>query len=366
MDAVNAVALVRMLSSLASARSKAIVMTIDQPRSLVFRQFDKVLMLAEGRTVFFGAPADSVRYMDEQRMICPPAYTETDFWVETLAMPVTDESDAEEESDTDCRPETDSDSDGGTAEQDKTLETIDSSVTEVEAGQSKRKRQQKRRSQRGGSSTFSPLMKLIQLWDDDALAKQMELESRRPACLNGFAKVDPKPKSTNPVVNMFDEFMRVCIQKGDQDNNEESKRKSVTQHDHEEDFAVRDGPKYSEYCTSWMMQYSVLTQRAFKASRTAIFAKINLIKSIVIGLLVGVAYFQLGYTEGTLFDMRSYIYFTTSYWTLVAMFEGLFSFHSERQVLFKVCRGKGSVFSCIQPHISQIPPSRRFNLSGVF
>ena len=338
MDAVNSVALVRMLSSFARARSKAIVMTIDQPRSLLFRQFDKVLMLAEGQTIFFGSPADSVRYMDSHRMICPPAYTETDLWVEVLAMSLNDDGDADGESVTDCRPESDTDSDECTEEKDMTHIDVDGSVDVEKADQTK-KRHQHRRRDPPESSAFSPLKKLIQMWDNDALAKQMDMESRRPTCLNGFAHCDLKTKSTSWVILMFDEFMRLCI-RGDRENNKfgqrQSSTKSITQHEQEEDFAVKKNRNYTEFNTSWSTQYYVLIQRALKASRSSILAPVNVIKSVAIGLVVGLLYLQLEYTERALLDMRSYLIITISYWTLVAMFEELFAFRAEWKVILKV------------------------------
>ena len=68
---------------------------------------------------------------------------------------------------------------------------------------------------------------------------------------------------------------------------------------------VGDKGKTSKYNTNWGLQYRILVHRAMKNSRSAIFTPINLVKSLALGLIVGMLYFQMPYTEESIFDRNS-------------------------------------------------------------
>jgi hypothetical protein len=69
--------------------------------------------------------------------------------------------------------------------------------------------------------------------------------------------------------------------------------------------------------TTWWTQYTVLVHRSMKNSRSAIFTRLNLIKAGAIGLMVGLLWFQMPYTESTVFDRSSYYFFTMTFWVRV-------------------------------------------------
>merc|ERR1712137_555117 len=97
----------------------------------------------------------------------------------------------------------------------------------------------------------------------------------------------------------------------------------------------------SKYNTSWAMQYRILVHRAMKNSRSVIFTPLNMTKSGLLGLLVGLLYFQMPYTEATIFDRNSYFFFAMTYWIFETMFEALMAFPTERDVILKE-RSSGS------------------------
>lgn len=90
-----------------------------------------------------------------------------------------------------------------------------------------------------------------------------------------------------------------------------------------------------KYNTSWTAQYRVLVHRALKNSRSAIFTPLNMIKSIVLGIIVGMMWFQLPYTERTVRDRSGYFFFTMTYWVFDSMFGALLAFPMERKVIQK-------------------------------
>jgi hypothetical protein len=72
-----------------------------------------------------------------------------------------------------------------------------------------------------------------------------------------------------------------------------------------------------------------------KNSTTAIFTTLNLVKSAAIGLLMGLIWFRMPYTEGYVTDRVSYYFFTMTYWVFDAMFGALMAFPEERRIIFK-------------------------------
>lgn len=97
----------------------------------------------------------------------------------------------------------------------------------------------------------------------------------------------------------------------------------------------------SKYNTSWGLQYRVLVHRSLKNSRSAIFTPINLVKSCALGLVSGLLWFQMEYTEARVFDRSSYFFFTMTFWVFDAMFQSFLTFPSERTVILKE-RASGS------------------------
>lgn len=61
LDAYMAQTTVEVLSRMAR-RGKTVVLTIHQPSSEVFTQFDKILLMAEGRVAFLGSPQEATDF----------------------------------------------------------------------------------------------------------------------------------------------------------------------------------------------------------------------------------------------------------------------------------------------------------------
>jgi len=90
LDSASAVSLLGVLKDLATNHGKTIITSIHQPNSATFlNTFDKLLMLSDGKTVYFGTPADSLRYLKSRGLPCPEGYNAADHWMDLL---VTDAS----------------------------------------------------------------------------------------------------------------------------------------------------------------------------------------------------------------------------------------------------------------------------------
>lgn len=83
LDASTALTVVRIMKRLAS-EGKTIVSTIHQPSSQIFAEFDKLLLLSEGNTVYFGDAKSAYDYFSGLGHPCPFGYNYADFYLQLL------------------------------------------------------------------------------------------------------------------------------------------------------------------------------------------------------------------------------------------------------------------------------------------
>ncbi|XP_062517681.1 protein white-like [Corticium candelabrum] len=69
-----------------SVTGRTILCTIHQPASEVYAMFDRLLLLAEGRTVYLGKRKEAVAHFENLGYKCPENYNPADFFVHTLAI----------------------------------------------------------------------------------------------------------------------------------------------------------------------------------------------------------------------------------------------------------------------------------------
>jgi ABC-type multidrug transport system ATPase subunit len=246
LDSTSAVALLRTLQRLAQEHGKTVVTSIHQPSSAVFRSFDRLLLLAEGNVVYFGTPFDSLSYLRQHNLTCPDGYNAADHWMDLLVV----DSALEEEKEDETRDEI-----GRTTL--TMMESTSDSDEQPPTGTLRRRRNAPI------SHYSSPRARLIEAWDGEAVAEQMD------AALADSKDTDSQATSFSSV---------------------------------------------QKYNTSWTTQFAVLTHRSLKNSRSAIFTPLNLVKSLAIGIVTGLLWWQLPYTEGAVFDRSSYYFFTMTYW----------------------------------------------------
>lgn len=274
LDSTSAVALMSTLHSLAKNDGKTIITSIHQPSSAVFQAFDRLMMLAEGRVVYFGTPAGSLRYLNRMGLSCPSGYNAADHWMDLLV--VDSAIDGAGARDSLCPF-----SSRGRAAQkaiaENEEEEDDDEEKKDEGGNDNAVSNNKH------DSSLPPRVLLIKSWDGEAIAKEND----------ETAVTDDTP--------------------GKQEH-------------------IFDGQKYN---TSWFTQLKVLMHRSMKNSATAIFTPLNIVKSALIGLMMGLLWFQLEYTEATVTDRVSYYFFTMTYWVFDAMFNALMAFPEERRIIFK-------------------------------
>lgn len=85
LDSTSAFALVQTLIALSRNKSRTIITTIHQPSSNIYQLFDNVMLLANGKTVYYGAAGDALDYFEALGHNCPKNYNPADFLLDMVA-----------------------------------------------------------------------------------------------------------------------------------------------------------------------------------------------------------------------------------------------------------------------------------------
>uniref|UniRef100_A0A7S4AW38 ABC transporter domain-containing protein n=1 Tax=Pseudo-nitzschia australis TaxID=44445 RepID=A0A7S4AW38_9STRA len=319
LDSTSAVALIRMLQKLARNSNKTIITSIHQPSSALFQSFDRLIMLAEGHVVYFGKPKNSLHYLRQHKLDCPDGYNLADHWMDLLVQDSAIEGDNDNDNDNDTdNYECECDVDGSyhkcviktgstpsmsssTDEKDVSIDNEHDGQDRMSANETNNTNTSSYRLRQDRSIThFMDLTKrqqLIRAWDGEAVAEQMDLLVEQVKTYRlSLPLADTKNEPKNQV---------------------------------------------SKYNTTWGLQYRTLVHRSLKNSRSAIFTPINLVKSCALGVLSGLLWFQMDYSESRIFDRSSYFFFTMTFWVFDAMFQSFLMFPAERAVVLKE-RASGS------------------------
>mmetsp|Transcript_12407 Transcript_12407/g.21004 ORF Transcript_12407/g.21004 Transcript_12407/m.21004 type:complete len:659 (+) Transcript_12407:234-2210(+) len=84
LDATSAFTLMQVLRDLAS-RGRTIVTTVHQPRSNIFTLFDKLMLMSEGNTVYFGTASEAINYFGSLGFKCPAFVNPADFFIDVIS-----------------------------------------------------------------------------------------------------------------------------------------------------------------------------------------------------------------------------------------------------------------------------------------
>jgi ATP-binding cassette, subfamily G (WHITE), eye pigment precursor transporter len=94
LDSFQAHAIMMTMKSLASS-GRIVVSVIHQPRSSIFALIDLLLLLSEGRTMYFGPARKSVSYFSSLGYPCPKHYNPADFFLDIISFNARTEADEE-------------------------------------------------------------------------------------------------------------------------------------------------------------------------------------------------------------------------------------------------------------------------------
>ncbi|KAK7682498.1 hypothetical protein QCA50_014298 [Cerrena zonata] len=82
LDAYNALSVIDSLVSLARDYNRTVIFTIHQPRSNIVSLFDQLILLAQGRLVYSGEAAKAYEYLERIGHPCPPGFNIADFMID--------------------------------------------------------------------------------------------------------------------------------------------------------------------------------------------------------------------------------------------------------------------------------------------
>jgi ABC-type multidrug transport system ATPase subunit/ABC-type multidrug transport system permease subunit len=82
LDAYNAFNVIECLVTLAKTYKRTVIFTIHQPRSNIVALFDRLLLLAKGKTVYSGEFSQCQEYFDSVGYSCPPGFNIADYLVD--------------------------------------------------------------------------------------------------------------------------------------------------------------------------------------------------------------------------------------------------------------------------------------------
>ncbi|KAL3475151.1 hypothetical protein BJX99DRAFT_162413 [Aspergillus californicus] len=82
LDAYNAFNVVDCLVTLAKTYNRTVIFTIHQPRSNIVALFDRLVLLAKGKTVYSGPFSTCQEYFDNAGYSCPPGFNIADYLVD--------------------------------------------------------------------------------------------------------------------------------------------------------------------------------------------------------------------------------------------------------------------------------------------
>lgn len=85
LDSFQAQNVIQSLKDLAN-NGRTVLTTVHQPRSSIYRMFDYILLLSEGRCIFFGEAYKAVQYFDDIGFTCPEHFNPADYFLDLISI----------------------------------------------------------------------------------------------------------------------------------------------------------------------------------------------------------------------------------------------------------------------------------------
>ncbi|KAM8716076.1 hypothetical protein ACLKA7_003028 [Drosophila subpalustris] len=305
LDSHSAISLMKVLKRYAQLEQKTIVISVHQPSSQMFHMFDKLLLLHQGRTAYFGEVHNIYRHFEDIGVTIKPHYNPADFVLEQLkSHPDIREKlfIAAREShgnylNRNCISSHQSSQDKSSKKQHDSILIND--IINNYYNQRHHHHHQHRHHHDGHHHQYANLHHTANDCEADEEAAQhlvwcgADSQSNFSSCASSDCQSYSAGKS--------------CATDDD----------------------------WLSYPTRFHTQFSVLSSRNFKEAKPRMLSKLNWFQTIGLALMAGAIWFQLPRTEEFLHDLQGWMFFSQTYWMLFALFGALNSFPSEREVISK-------------------------------
>ncbi|XP_065216913.1 uncharacterized protein E23 isoform X2 [Planococcus citri] len=313
LDSHAAYHLMSSLKKYAENENKTVVVTVHQPSSQIFHMFDKLLLLCNGQTAYFGDVNKVVDFFSNIGLVVKPHYNPADFILEQVKG--TEEmkekilkASKEARMHPDYPHELQQDL-YGNALCHQYLNNYDHNRIRVN----------------GHVQTINA----PDLWCDNVI------HSNSHSHLSGTSIHSPNDLCVSICQNHSPDN-NTCVYTALAMKEEEGKTFWLDSQSHASSSVSSSDYDFSwQWPTCFWTQFKVLSQRNFQEARPRMLSTLNWVQTIALGIMAGLLWFQLPRSEQAIHDIQGWMFFSTTYWMLFAHFGALYSFPSEREVINK-------------------------------
>ncbi|KAF6002632.1 hypothetical protein F1559_000727 [Cyanidiococcus yangmingshanensis] len=342
LDSTTALAVVRLLKDLAIAEGRTVIATIHQPSSIMWAEFDKVLLLSEGSVVYFGPAKDTASYFEKQGFRLPYGYNPADYFLDLLVSSLESGGRMTEErwatvpdqvrwetrrlfGELDRYPKPseypiENDYNFTTSmvlraawklneaemlirERDMYEERVREYSTVARAADAS-----KREIEQAGNEP-------VQVRSSETLRDALQtLQSRLPALGGRSGRVEAAPKESDHLVIKLDSAIDELVE----DDTEELEE--IERH---------------KYPVSWLQQFRALAIRAMHQRKGVLFTWTTLVQCVIISVLVMLIWINSPNNADGIHQRFGLAFFSGIFWAFFSLFNSITSFPSERAVLAK-------------------------------
>jgi ABC-type multidrug transport system ATPase subunit/ABC-type multidrug transport system permease subunit len=105
---------------------------------------------------------------------------------------------------------------------------------------------------------------------------------------------------------------------------------------HETDESdTESGGQGAKYAASYSTQFITLLGRALIVSKSKSMTNLQFYQTIGLGLISGLCWWDMPYTENTVMDRAGFIFFFMTFWFFMTLFQGMMQFLPERTIILK-------------------------------
>lgn len=336
LDSSTAFSLLQILKNYAVQEKKTIIVTIHQPSSQIFYLLDNLLLLTSGRLAYFGSVHSVVPHFSSLGFEMSAHYNPADFVLERVKGP-------SEEVERLVRA-------AESLEKGPPPVCQTSDVADPAIGSKNQRTRDNSLSSRESHHSHES----CPLWTPGSFAsdKSDHLSAEIPLQVVVVEAADGQASGDHHSLHKDCDSGRSSLTDMDRSSTKTysiSSSASTCSDEMYFDFTGRKEtvhrkgkkPGEDKWCTCFWTQLKVLTCRNFYEARGRMLSKLNFIQTIVLALVTGSIWYQITRTEGTLNDVRGWMFYSMTYWMLFAQFNALVSFPSEREIINKE-RASGS------------------------
>ncbi|KAG8189065.1 hypothetical protein JTE90_025497 [Oedothorax gibbosus] len=290
------------------ADNKSLVVTVHQPSSQIFYMFDKLLLLCNGQVAYFGDSRKVVEFFSHLGMQISAHYNPADFIMEQVkkSNEVKEKIFAaaiEQRKDADYPKELQEDfyCPSVVIESPSPYEGSGKSVECIHCH-----RQMWPGINHSNEDSCEPCAHSL-VWN----MSQESMDQAQPVELR--VMIDPGKK------------LPTVYSKVENRDDDDSGRSSWSEAASSTFSSEVDLNEERKWPTCFWTQMKVLTQRNFMEARSRMLSKLNWVQTLGLGLICGSIWFDVPREEAKIADIRGWMFFSTTYWMLFALFGALIS-----------------------------------------